>query len=577
MANKHIQIKSFNYSDSGCQIMSKNEFMIDWPFVYMIHDKKNIYIGETQQLVSRTYQHLGNKDIGNISNKATIETIFCREFNKSAILDIEQNLIRHMKADGTFDVQNGNNGQYHDYYNRFYYHNEIFYEIWNELFKRKFVSKTISEIRDSDVFKYSPYTAMNDEQFEISKEILSSMCASLAFNDGAKNISIVDGSAGTGKTILALTMLYHLLDCINGFKSSAEDEENDHVIDYYKMQLSKMFLKNGIRKIGFVVPMGSLRQTISKVMKTCGLFDIDVIGPFDVAKKNYDILFVDESHRLTGNINSGVTFNSFRNLASRLGLNCETTNQLEFVLKSARFVVLFYDEMQSVKNVDITKEEYQNTIKAYGNPSYYHLTSQMRVLGGGDYIKFVDNLLDCKLANKKYQFKGYKLKHFTDIQKMVDSIKDLDKKEHLCRVVSGYAYEWKQPRNDYNFKKDNKIFDIEIGSTKLIWNTTEKGWVISPNAVNEVGCVHTTQGYDINVAGVIFGPEIDYDPVQKRITVDKNLVKDAGAKHGTSVDECYKFVLNAYKVLLKRGINGTFIYCCNKNLRNYFSKFIKTE
>ena len=119
-------------------------------------------------------------------------------------------------------------------------------------------------------------------------------------------------------------------------------------------------------KIGLVFPMPGIRGTVKKVFKECGngLVSKMVIGPTDVIKEDYDIIFVDESHRLSKRKNL-TGYKSFDDVSRTLDLKPTETNQLEWVLKSAKHIVLFYDKTQSVKSSDITHEEYQNTLKKY--------------------------------------------------------------------------------------------------------------------------------------------------------------------------------------------------------------------
>jgi hypothetical protein len=97
----------------------------------------------------------------------------------------------------------------------------------------------------------------------------------------------------------------------------------------------------------------------------------------------------------------------------------------------------------------------------------------------------------------------------------------------------------------------------------------------SSNSHNEVGCIHTTQGYDLNYVGIIFGSEIDYNPSTNEIFIIKENYKDKNGKNGiVDIEVLHQYILNIYKTLMYRGINGTFVYVCNENLRSYMKQHI---
>jgi DUF2075 family protein len=90
-----------------------------------------------------------------------------------------------------------------------------------------------------------------------------------------------------------------------------------------------------------------------------------------------------------------------------------------------------------------------------------------------------------------------------------------------------------------------------------------------------VGCIHTTQGYDLNYVGIIFGSEIDYNPITEKIFIKKENYKDKNGKNGIEdIDTLHQYIINIYKTLMYRGIKGTFVYTCNENLGLYFKNFI---
>ena len=106
------------------------------------------------------------------------------------------------------------------------------------------------------------------------------------------------------------------------------------------------------------------------------------------------------------------------------------------------------------------------------------------------------------------------------------------------------------------------------------WNMTADSWINSPTAVNEVGCIHTTQGYDLNYVGVVFGNEIGYDQEAERIVVYRDRYHDKKGKQGVASDEqLANYIKQIYYTILCRGIRGVYVYVCDPALRDHFRGF----
>jgi DUF2075 family protein len=148
----------------------------------------------------------------------------------------------------------------------------------------------------------------------------------------------------------------------------------------------------------------------------------------------------------------------------------------------------------------------------------------------------------------------------------------LDEEHGLSRILAGFAW-------PYASKKDKSAVDIKLDGLELQWNQTDTDWVNSPTSALEVGSIHTIQGYDLNYAGVIIGNDIAYDPISKKIVFVRSNYYDVKGRENNKArgisytdDEILHWVLNIYRVLLTRGIKGTFIYVCEPNLRAYVRK-----
>ncbi len=518
-------IKSFEFTRAGFDDIKRYHFGMNWPLVYLIKNKKEIYVGETTNVYNRSRQHYESEDRRRLEQ---IYLITDDEFNKSATLDIESLLIQHMVADGTFVLQNNSNGLVdHNYYFDKEKYRAKFEILWDELRGMSLVHKDLSEIRNSNIFKYSPYKALTDDQIYIADSILKHIKLEVGKS------FIVNGGPGTGKTILAIYL----------FKRLQEMESTANL------------------KIGLVIPMTSLRDTLKKVFKQVpGLKSSMVVGPSDVVGGNYDILIIDEAHRLRQRRNI-TNYQSFDINNKELGLDNGGT-ELDWIIKSSKHQVFLYDKNQSVKPSDINPSIYKNL-----DAVHYQLKSQKRVLGGEEYIQFIEDMFELK-ATSKQGFEKYDFKIYDDIQAMISDIKRKDEQFNLSRIVAGYAWTWKT-------KNEGESYDIEIDGLKLIWNSTGSDWVNSPNAINEVGCIHTVQGYDLNYTGVIIGPELSYDPINKKLMVDKDKYMDINGKR--SIDdpvELERYIINIYKTLMTRGIRGTYVFVVDKALREYLKSCV---
>lgn len=558
-----VEIKSLKHYDA---MVGEN-----WPVVYVLNNNEEAYVGETVNAARRTEQHLGNPAKQNLTE---IRIITDKDFNKSVVLDLESYLIKHMAADGKYSLLNGNNGiQDHDYYDRSAYEDK-FRTIWNKLKKHGVVSRSIEDIENSELYKYSPYKSLGSEQFHTEMEILQALEAYGCDENGAR--IIVTGGAGTGKTILAIYLVKLFAD-INS-KDFIEPDPDDYIDEDLEVIYAAERI-DGINKIGIVFPQKSLRTSLKDVFK--GIKSLNpnmVLDTTDVVKnyletgEKYDLLIVDEAHRLKCRNKGHLSFyGRFDKCNEDLGLDKMKGTELDWIYMCSRNQIIFRDELQTIRPCDIdaadfreiTEERYPGTVVRQA------LSTQWRCLGGNDYIDYLREIMSCT-ANEYKEIDNYEFKLYDDVGKMHEDIIKLNEEYGLCRMAAGYAWRWVT-------KKDKKAYDIVIGKNKFRWNSTYDNWITTPNAVNEIGCIHTVQGYDLNYLGVIIGEDIKYDPVTKTIYADKDCYFDQQGKSGVANDPeaLREYLTNIYLTLMTRGIRGTYVYVCNPELRQYMSRFIK--
>ncbi|WFP16894.1 DUF2075 domain-containing protein [Citricoccus muralis] len=547
----------------------------NWPVVYTLNNDNQIYVGETRNAISRLRKHHQHEEKRRLSQ---VHVIIDDGFNKSAALDLESFLIRLFAGDGKFSVLNRNEGIVDsDYFNRVEYL-ERFDEIFDELRQRDFFTRSVQEIRNLDLYKLSPFKAPTQDQAIIGSEIVERLLEDL--KSGGESTAVIQGKAGTGKTVLAIYLIKLLRDLEHYDPDEAPN--SDTIFSEFFTDAHRKLL-NGFT-VGLVIPQISLRKSVAKVFKnTPDLDNVMVLSPFQVgqATSPYDLLIVDEAHRLNHRANqpSGPQNKLFKDInLSLFGEDNPNITQLDWIESQSRHRILLMDEAQAVRPADIPTEVVRGLVnKAQTDQRFYELETQMRVRAGADYLGFVRDLLHGRLPDSHdYDFGEYELGIVNDLRTLVQLIRDRDSKFGLARVVAGYAWNWKS-------KNRKDAYDIVEDGVKLRWNTTTADWISSEKSLAEVGSIHTVQGYDLNYAGVIIGRDLRMDPTTNRVYFDRNEYFDKkGVENNRargivySDEDILAYVQNIYAVLMSRGIRGTFLYVCDEHLREYFLNHLPT-
>jgi len=157
-------------------------------------------------------------------------------------------------------------------------------------------------------------------------------------------------------------------------------------------------------------------------------------------------------------------------------------------------------------------------------------------------------------------------------------IRERNKINNKSRVVAGYCWNWVS-------KGDPQAFDIVIGDYRARWNLMSYGnqWIINANSIDEVGCIHTCQGLEVDYIGVIVGHDLRYvdgklitDP-SARARTDASL---NGFKKESKLDEAAahrkadEIIRNTYRTLMSRGMKGCYVYFTDKATADYFKSIL---
>jgi len=272
-------------------------------------------------------------------------------------------------------------------------------------------------------------------------------------------------------------------------------------------------------------------------------------------RDSYDVLLVDEAHRLVEK--SGF----YKNLGD---------NQIGELIRASRVSVFFCDESQLVTWRDIgTLDEIRFWGQHEGAPvEELELSAQFRCAGSSEYLTWLDSALGISGDTlPDMSTCEYDIRFVASPSELRDMIIDLNESNNQSRLLAGYCWQWIS-------KNDATKFDITFPDTdfKMKWNLTSDGssWMIAPNSVNEVGCIHTCQGLEGDYMGVIIGPDLEVEDGQlvskpeNRAKHDKSLLGFKSALKdrvpGTA-ERADRLIRNTYRTLMTRGMKGTFIFC----------------
>ena len=537
-----FNIETFNFSNKDFDNWNN---LFDYHSVYILENGKDAYVGESNDFIRRAKEH----DSDSLKNKLKkyffkrMHVITGKLAEETPSKHYENLLIKLMKVDKNFNVVNGNAGQNTHYYRKNIF--ELYFDdLWFKLEQKGLVrSHDFNSILNSNLFKYSPFTTLTQEQQKTLTSIIHTLdsCETEPHKENYKNRPIfINGDAGTGKTVVAISLFYFL-------------RNNERYKD---------------KKIGLVYANPSIRAEIQEVFKNIkGLSKNDVISPICLSKEHYDIIICDEAQRLRHNKNLGLFTKFFKEGNSRLGLD-SNNDELDWILTNSDCQILFYDSKQITSPCDIPQKSFESRLQYDSKRGIrpIKLNEQMRIMAGNNYVPYIYDILFQKTVESKI-FDNYEFKLFDSFKDMAKLIAEKEQTIGLCRYCSGYDWEWKA-------KNNNRLADITLDGIDIQWNKQTAGWLRNPDASKEMGSIYTLPGVDLNYAAVVIGPSLYFDKSENKIKLDRNKFFDNKLKKGVNDDDLLKYVLNTYAVFLTRGIKGTFVYVCDENLRDYFKKFI---
>ncbi len=389
----------------------------------------------------------------------------------------------------------------------------------------------------ASMLKWNQEFVMVDDQkvvFETAKHLAKTS------NEHNKKVLIVEGWPWTWKSVVAINLLVDLIK--NGLQAQYVTK-NSAPRAVYESKLT-----------------GTLRKTqFSSLFRSSGSY-------VETQPNTYDALIVDEAHRL--NEKSGMFAN-------------KGENQIKEIIEASTFSLFFIDEDQKVTFKDIGEKEaiIHWAEKCGAEYEVLELASQFRCNGSDGYLSWLDHVLQIReTANPTLEWIDYDFQVCSTPTELQEKIFEKNKINNKARIVAGYCWDWiskKHPDSaDISFPEHN--FDMK-------WNLASDGmlWILQPESVNEIGCIHTCQGLEVDYIGVIIGDDLIIRNGEVLVDPSKRAKTDASLRwYKTQMkhDEIWtqqlvrSIIKNTYRTLMTRWMKWCYLYCTDSETAEYFKK-----
>ena len=374
---------------------------------------------------------------------------------------------------------------------------------------------------------------MIDEQKVVYEKILAT--ALLCMQDDRKRTIIVQGGPGTGKSVIAINLLAELTKRGQYVQYASKNSAPRQV---YAAKLKGSRTKNSIDNM--FKGTGSYTEAESGIVHT---------------------IIVDEAHRM--NEKSGMFHN-------------KGENQIKEVIHASHCSVLFIDESQRVTLNDIGSiaeiEKWAKLEKS--EVTKMQLLSQFRCNGSDGYLAWLDDVLEIhETGNYNLDGIDYDIRILDSPNEVRNLIIERNNENHRSRMLAGYCWNWISEGKD-----DSNVFDIRIGDFAMSWNLGNSIFALDDTSIDQVGCIHTSQGLEFDYVGVIIGDDMRYEDnhiitdYTKRAKTDQSIkglkkISKINPKEADKLAE--EIIKNTYRTLMTRGMKGCYVYCTDRALSDY--------
>lgn len=384
------------------------------------------------------------------------------------------------------------------------------------------------------LFKGNQEFVLLDEQKVAYETIMS-----LVTKQETKKTIIVKGGPGTGKSVISMNSLGTLLN--RGFNAKFIAPN----ASFREVMLERLIKEN---------PMD--RARIKGLFSGSGQY-------YNCKLNSFDVLIIDEAHRL-----------------KRKGaFQYKGENQVEDMIKTAQISIFFVDDTQRIRPEDIgTVDEIKRVAAQYDSEVHeVELEAQFRCAGADGFINWTKDALQIEETGNfnGWDKQAFEFKVLDTPQEVYAKVKEKNDEGYNARMLAGYAWDWTSQKQGNG---NGEINDVKIPEHlfSMPWNARSLSttWAIKADGINQIGCVHTSQGLEFDYVGIIIGNDLKYDNASGYLYADYSEYKDKMGKRGMKNDneQLTELVKNVYKTLLSRGMKGCYVYCRDKKLEAYFKE-----
>ncbi|GAA3991897.1 DUF2075 domain-containing protein [Streptomyces plumbiresistens] len=401
---------------------------------------------------------------------------------------------------------------------------------------RQLMRAAAAEIIDGGEF------LLMDEQ-EVAARLVK-RAADLSRQSDQKEVIVISGGPGSGKSIIALHLMGHLgrngRSVVHATGSKSFTTTLRHVVGTKNGRIPKLFRY---------------------------FFD------FTSAERNgLDVLICDEAHRI-------------RQRSSRQGAYAghrSGRSQVEELIDAARVPVFLIDEHQVVRPGEMgSVETIDEAARARGCiVRHVDLNSQFRCGGSRAYEHWVLRLLGLEPGGPiQWQpEEDFELLVAESPQGMESYLRGRQESGYTSRMTAGFCWRWSDPRIDGSL-----VDDVAIGEWRRPWNLRGEQpvggapvsslWATDPSGFGQIGCIYTAQGFEYAWNGMIFGSDLVWRGNEWRAAPGES--KDHAVKKAEP-GAFGRLIRNTYKVLLTRGMVGTVLYSTDPETQAMLASLVPT-